>query len=205
MSDPPPDGNEERRGASRARQVPPPAWTIGHSTLPIDGFVERLAAYRIERVADVRRFPASRRHPQFNHESLAASLAARGIEVRWFEALGGRRSAARGSVSPNTGIRVAAFRAYADNMASAEFRDAFAELVEWLRGGRAALLCAELLWWRCHRRLLSDLLVARAGAVTHIMGDDATQPHVLWDLAVARNDGLVYPAPQTELGIEPPA
>jgi uncharacterized protein (DUF488 family) len=182
----------ERRDGARERQAPPDAWTIGHSTRTLEELAAALEAHGIERLADVRRFPASRRHPQFDRASLAAALPARGIAYRWFEALGGRRRATPGS--PNRGIRVEGFRGYADYMGTEGFAAAFAELVEWMRGGRTAILCAERLWWQCHRRLLSDLLVARGGAVVHIEDAARSAPHVLWDLAVVTPDGVVYPS-----------
>ena len=189
----------ERREAAEERQVPPDAWTIGHSTRSLEELVAALEAHGIERLADVRRFPASRRHPHFDRESLAAALPERGVAYRWFEALGGRRRAAPDS--PNRGIRVEGFRGYADTMGTEAFAGAFAELVAWMRGGRTAILCAERLWWQCHRRLLSDLLVARGGAVVHIEDAARSSPHVLWDLAVVTPDSVVYPPSQGELTI----
>ncbi len=158
-----------------------------------------LEAHGIDRVADVRRFPASRRHPQFHRAALERALAERGIAYRWFEALGGRRPAA--TDSPNRGLRVAGFRGYADYAATPEFEQAFGDLVAWMREGPTALLCAERLWWQCHRRLLSDLLVARGGVVRHIVGQGPAAEHALWDLAVVEGGGVTYPPPQSELEI----
>lgn len=176
-------------------------WTVGHSTLSLEEFLARLARHGIERVADVRRYPASRRHPQFDREALAAGLSRAGIGYRWFEDLGGRRPAAPRAASPNAGLTAAGFRAYADHMREEIFRRAFDDLLDWAAGGRTALLCAELLWWKCHRRLLSDLLVARGGAVRHILGEAEAGAHPLWDLAVARDGGVIYPPPQAELDL----
>jgi len=161
--------------------------------------VEALQAHGIERLADVRRFPASRRHPQFDREALAAALAERGIAYRWFEALGGRRRP--DPDSPNRGIRVEGFRGYADYMRTAEFAAAFEALVEWMRHGPIAILCAERLWWQCHRRLLSDLLVARGATVRHILDAGRAAEHSLWELAEVTPEGIVYPPPQSELGL----
>ena len=161
--------------------------------------MEALQAHGIERLADVRRFPASRRHPQFDREALAAALAERGIAYRWFEALGGRRRP--DPDSPNRGIRVEGFRGYADYMRTAEFAAAFEALVEWMRHGPIAILCAERLWWQCHRRLLSDLLVARGATVRHILDAGRAAEHSLWELAEVTEDGIVYPPPQSELGL----
>lgn len=177
----------------------PDAWTVGHSTLELDELAAILRAHRIEQVADVRRYPASGRHPRFNRETLATFLGARGIAYHWFENLGGRRPARPSESSPNLGLRAPGFRGYADYMLTPEFRAALDELVVWMRQGPTALLCAEKLWWQCHRRLISDVLVARGGTVRHIQGADAADDHVLWDLAVVTPDGVVYPADQGEL------
>lgn len=186
----------DRRKARQGGRV----WTVGHSTHELGDFLALLECHGIEQVADVRRFPASRRHPRFAREALADALAARRIEHRWFEDLGGRRSGL-GEKSPNQGIRNASFRAYADHMRSAGFGRAFAELDAWRREGRTALLCAEGLWWRCHRRLLADLFVTRDAEVIHILPDGRESVHELWDLARSAPDGLTYPPIQTGLGV----
>lgn len=159
-----------------------------------------LEQHRIECVADVRRFPASRRHPHFDSAPLREELETRGIGYRWFEDLGGRRGG-QGFQSPNTGIESAGFRGYADYMQTPGFSRAFDALVEELEVGRTAIMCAEALWWRCHRRLLSDLLVHRGTTVMHILPDGRTARHELWDLARPRRDGLVYPPIQSQLEI----
>lgn len=183
------------------RQVPPPAWTIGHSTVALADLFERLSAHRIEQVVDVRRYPASRRHPQFNRETLSTYLESRGLAYRWFEGLGGRRSGFAARESPNRGLEVSGFRQYADYMLTGEFRESLADLVDWLEEGRTAILCAELLWWQCHRRLVADQLVARGGSVYHIGDASTVDRHRLWDLARVTPDGLFYPPVQTELEI----
>lgn len=172
---------------------------MGHSTRTVEELAAALGAQGIERVADVRRFPASRRHPKFDQAPLADALEARGIAYRWFEDLGGRRRPA--ADSPNGGLRVEGFRGYADYMATAAFARAFDELVSWMRGGPTAILCAEMLWWRCHRRLLADLLTARGGTVRHIRDEGRAEVHALWDLAAVTPEGVIYPPPQGELGI----
>jgi uncharacterized protein (DUF488 family) len=159
-----------------------------------------LRGHGIEQVADVRRYPASRRHPQYNREILAEYLDSQRIAYRWFEELGGRRGRTA-AASPNRGLEVPAFRHYADYMQTPEFRRAFDDLVAWMRHARTAVLCAEKLWWRCHRRLLSDLLVARGGTVHHIRDAATAEEHLLWELAVATPEGLVYPPEQGELGL----
>jgi uncharacterized protein (DUF488 family) len=192
----------ERTDGLRGRQAPPPGWTIGHSTLELDDFLARLAAHRIEQVADVRRYPASRRHPQFNREVLAEVLPARGVRYRWFEALGGRRPARPAGESPNRGIESAGFRGYADYALGGEFEAALAELTGWMEAGRTAILCAELLWWQCHRRLIADQLVARGGTVYHVRDDAAAERHALWDLARVTPEGVFYPPTQAELDLD---
>ena len=194
----------ERTHGRAGRQAPPDVWTIGHSTLPLDTLAERLAAHGVRQVADVRRYPASRRNPQFNRETLAAFLDARGIAYRWLEGLGGRRSGQPAERSPNRGLEVPGFRHFADYAGSEPFRDALEELVEWARRRPTAILCAEVLWWRCHRRLIADRLVARGGIVWHILGDGSSERHRLWDLARPDGDGLVYPPEQGELYLGPP-
>ena len=184
---------------TRARPSPPDAWTVGHSTLSLPELSEILLAHGVEQVADVRRYPASRRHPQFDRETLAAYLETRSIGYRWFEALGGCRSGHALASSPNRGIRVRGFREYADYMLTPEFAAALDDLVTWMRERRTAYLCAEKLWWQCHRRLISDALVARGGRVRHIRDAAAADDHALWDLAVVTSSGLVYPPEQPEL------
>ena len=143
--------------------------TIGHSTRPIDVFVGLLARQNVAVLADVRRFPGSRTQPQFGREALRGALDAAGIRYEWFEALGGRRKAA--SDSQNLRWRNASFRGYADYMESAAFRSAFDALVTLADAQRTAIMCAEVLWWRCHRALLSDALQASGRPVAHIGPD----------------------------------
>ena len=173
-------------------------FTIGHSTHSIDAFVGLLRGAGVEAVADVRRFPGSRRHPQFGRDALAASLRAAGIEYAHLEALGGRRSVRPGS--PNGGWEVRAFQGYADHMASGEFAAGLGAL-EALAGERpTAVMCAEALWWQCHRRLVADALVARGWAVEHIGPDGARTAHELTPFALAGDGGtLTYPAAQLRL------
>jgi uncharacterized protein (DUF488 family) len=194
----------ERTHARPGRQDPPDLWTIGHSTLTLDAFVGLLQGAGVAGIADVRRYPASRRNPQFNRETLAAFLDARGVAYRWFEDLGGRRSGDARATSPNLGLENAGFRAYADYTATETFRAAFDALLAWAAERPTAVLCAEALWWRCHRRLIADLWVDRGGEVVHVYSDGKREPHTLWDLARREGDGLVYPPEQGELGLSPP-
>jgi uncharacterized protein (DUF488 family) len=172
-------------------------WTIGHSTRTADEFLELLRAHRIEGVADVRRFPASRRHPHFSREQLEPTLKARQIDYHWLPALGGRRSPRPDSV--NTGWRVAAFRGYADYMETPEFTEALGELLGIATARRTAIMCAEALWWQCHRRLIADALVALGHHVGHIMSSDEASPHKLIPPALIRDGKLSYAAAHPEL------
>src|SRR6266699_3697142 len=141
-------------------------WTIGHSTRTIEEFIALLHLQGIRLLADVRQFPGSRRHPQFGQQSLANSLAKTGIEYSHFLELGGRRRSQANS--PNTAWRNDAFRGYADYMMTDEFVAGIERLLKLAREKRTAVMCAELLWWRCHRSLISDYLKANGQQVVHI-------------------------------------
>jgi len=153
----------------------PTIWTIGHSTRPLDGFLELLAGYRIEAVADVRRFPGSRRCPQYAGTALGAALGENGIAYRWLPALGGRRRPSPDS--PNIAWRNASFRGYADYMGTAEFSGGLDELLELSGRLRTVLMCAEAVWWRCHRALISDELRVRGIEVVHILAANHAVTH----------------------------
>ena len=165
-------------------------WTIGHGTRPIDELIRVLREATVQRLADVRTFPGSRRHPQFGQAALRASLADAGIDYAHLVGLGGRRDPHPDS--PHTALRVAAFRGYADHMASPEFQRDLAALEALARDAPTAYMCAETLWWRCHRRMLSDLLVARGWEVIHLLGPGKSEPHHLWDVARIVDGALVY-------------
>lgn len=168
--------------------------TVGHSVLAPEALVALLARHAILQVADVRRFPASRRQPGLGGEALAPLLAAAGIGYRWFPELGGRRRPDRTSTA-NAGWRVEAFRAYADHLASAEGGSALAALDAWARERATAIMCAEALWTRCHRRLIADAFVARGWSVEHLMSPTRREPHKLPDFAVVADERVRYPAP----------
>ncbi|KZC16263.1 hypothetical protein RHOFW510R12_18230 [Rhodanobacter sp. FW510-R12] len=153
---------------------PATVWTIGHSTRTLEEFLGLLGEYRIEAIADVRRFPGSRRHPHFASDALAATLPAHGIAYRWMPRLGGRRKVQPGS--PNTAWRNAAFRGYADYTATTEFAEGLVELLKLAAQKRTAMMCAEAVWWRCHRSIIADVLKLRGIEVTHII--DATHSTV---------------------------
>jgi uncharacterized protein (DUF488 family) len=154
----------------------PTLWTVGHGTLSAPAFAALIGDGGIEVVVDVRRFPGSRRNPQFGSDQMASWLADAGFEYEWVPALGGRRKAS--ADSPNTGLRNAQFQAYADHMATVEFREGLGRLLARAAGQRVAVMCAESVWWRCHRRLLADyLLLAIGWDVEHLMHDGRRVPH----------------------------
>jgi uncharacterized protein (DUF488 family) len=163
---------------SATHDAPPTTvWTIGHSTRGIEELLAVLDAYGIELVVDVRRFPGSRRLPQFSGDALGASLEAHGIAYRWLAALGGRRRPDAASTS--TGWRHPAFRAYADHVATEEFAAGLMELLMLAQGLRTAVMCAEVLWWRCHRRIIADVLVVIGVEVIHIRDVGTAEAHRL--------------------------
>ncbi len=172
--------------------------TIGHSTRSADELLAILGDAGIQLVADVRAFPSSRRHPQFNRGALAAWLASAGIGYRHFPGLGGRRVPVAGSV--NGGWHERGFQGYADYMSSDEFQRALADLEAVASESPTAIMCAEALWWRCHRRLIADALVLREWRVEHLGIDGGPTVHTLTDFAVVGPDGvLTYPPAQTTL------
>jgi uncharacterized protein (DUF488 family) len=150
--------------------------TIGHGTLPPDRFIALVQSAGIETIVDVRRYPGSRRHPQFRRDDMREWLAAAGVAYRWDERLGGRRRTAPDS--PHVGLRDAAFRGYADHMGTDEFRAALDELVATTTDSTTSVMCAESLWWRCHRRLLADAVVlVKATPVEHVLPTGEVVPH----------------------------
>lgn len=162
-------------------------WTIGHSTRDIDNFISLLQGNAIKLIADVRMFPGSKRYPQFNGEALAETLGEHGIHYEHFLELGGRRKAKPDS--RNMAWRNESFRGYADYMETQKFRDGIARLLDLATGrarptgglandaGPTAIMCAEAVWWRCHRSLISDYLKARGVEVIHILDAGKTEPH----------------------------
>jgi hypothetical protein len=171
-------------------------FTIGHSTRSVEAFIGLLEMAGIGCLADVRRFPFSRRHPHFNGERLAESLAAAGIAYRHFPALGGRRGPPpKGREPANTLWREEAFRNYADYAQTAEFRAALAALMALAHARPTAIMCAEAVWWRCHRRIIADYLIAAGFAVEHIL-DGKIEPARLTPGAMVQSDGGVLYAAQ---------
>jgi uncharacterized protein (DUF488 family) len=168
----------------------PTIWTIGHSTRPLDEFLGLLVENAIQALADVRRHAGSRKYPQFNPQPLRESLARDGVEYVAMPELGGRRHPR--SDSRNTVWRNEAFRGYADYMETPEFRAGIERLLELARRKRTAILCAEAVWWRCHRALIADWLKAYGIEVRHIMGAGKTEVHPYTSAARIRNGALSY-------------
>lgn len=173
-------------------------WTIGHGTRPIDEFIGILRAAGVVTLVDVRTFPGSRRHPQFGKDALRASLSDAGIAYMHLPGLGGRRDARPGS--PHTALRVEAFRGYADHMATTEFQTDLGRLEQVAQATPTAYMCAETLWWRCHRRMLSDALVVRGWEVIHLLAPGKSEAHRLWDTARVIDGRIVYDAGTLGLG-----
>jgi uncharacterized protein (DUF488 family) len=168
-------------------------FTIGHSNHSLEQLLELLGQHGIEVLVDIRRFPSSRTFPQFNREQLSAALQSRGIEYHWFEELGGRRPKRKDFVTPNTGLRSENFRNYADYMLTDEFHQGMNRLSEIAGAKRTAIMCAESVFWRCHRRLVSDLVVANGGSVQHIFPDGEVKPHELTAGAKVEDGEVTYP------------
>jgi uncharacterized protein (DUF488 family) len=164
--------------------------TVGHSTLPLARFLALLAAHGIERIADVRRHPVSRRHPWFARTALEPALAGAGIAYAHLPELGGHREPRPDS--PHVALRVAPFRGYADHMESGEFAAGLARLVALARERRTAVMCAEARWTECHRRLLSDRLVADGAEVVHVREGAEPERHALHPLARIDGGRLLY-------------
>lgn len=172
--------------------MPTPIWTIGHSTRSADEFVAVLEAHAIEVVADVRRFPGSRRHPQFGGAELAQTLAASGIGYAWLSRLGGRRSGPAGP--EQEGWRNPSFRAYAAYTWTEEFAEGLDELLAIAGGARTTLMCSEVLWWRCHRALIADVLRFLGVEVIHLAGEGPGTVHPYTSPARVKDGQLTYPA-----------
>lgn len=168
-------------------------WTVGHSNHALEHFLRMLSEASITQLADVRRFPGSRRQPQFQQADLETALAQAGIGYRHFPELGGRRSS-RMPNSPNTAWRVQSFNAYADHMQTAAFLTALGELEDWALVATTAMMCSEAVPWRCHRRLIADALLVRHWKVWDIFAPGRVKPHELTEFAEVHGETLVYPA-----------
>jgi uncharacterized protein (DUF488 family) len=171
--------------------TPPAILTIGHSTRAIETFLELLRAHGVKRLVDVRTIPRSRYNPQFNCDTLAATLGDCGIGYTSMKELGGLRHAR--TDSPNTGWRNLSFRGYADYMQTPQFAAGLAALIEMARGEQTAIMCAEAVPWRCHRSLIADALLVHGCAVAHIMSASEAKPHSLTSFARVRGEQIIYP------------
>jgi uncharacterized protein (DUF488 family) len=176
--------------------LPVRIWTIGHSTRSLEDFLDLLRAFEIEALVDVRHYPGSRRLPHFHRDALAEALPVAGIEYRHVVSLGGRRKPSPDS--PNTAWRSAQFRGYADYMATGEFRAGVDELLALAATRPTAMMCAEAVWWRCHRSLVSDWLKVRDHEVLHIVGPRKIEPHPYTSAASIVDGALSYAAPDEE-------
>jgi uncharacterized protein (DUF488 family) len=167
-----------------------PIWTIGHSTRTVEEFLQLLREHEIEVLADVRTFPGSRRYPHFNREQLSQTLHSAGIEYRHMPELGGRRKARKDS--RNTAWQNEGFRGYADYMETETFKQGIASLLEIGIGKRTTVMCAEAVWWRCHRSLIADYLKSNEVEVLHILSKTKTEVHPYTSVARLVNGKLSY-------------
>ena len=176
-------------------------YTIGHGSRQVSELIDILISAAVGRVVDVRRFPGSRRHPQFNKETLGASLLHAGIDYDWKgEELGGRRSRAKGP-SRHSALRNASFQAYADHMDGEQFRSALRELETQAHAGPPpAIMCAETLWWNCHRRHIADALMLHGIEVIHLLARNSKEKHPLHPALRVDDQGR----PTYDVGTTPP-
>jgi uncharacterized protein (DUF488 family) len=166
-------------------------FTIGHSTRPLDELVEILHDYNVTILGDVRSYPGSRTNPQFNSEIMTDALPQRGIEYSWLQKLGGRRHGS-GSRSKNTCWKNLSFRNYADYMETPPFQEGFAQLLELTQRGTVAIMCAETLYWKCHRSMISDFAKSRGFRVVHLLGGSLPTEHKYTECARIVNGLLTY-------------
>jgi uncharacterized protein (DUF488 family) len=174
--------------------APEPVYTIGHSTRAIDDFIALLREHEIVALADVRRFPGSRRHPDYSSDALEQHLLRQQIAYAHVVEVGGRR--ATFPESPNTFWRNDSFRGYADHMSTAEFRRGIERILS--LPAPVAIMCAEAVPWRCHRNLISDELIRRGLSVVHVLGPGSVRMHELNTAARVDGDHLIYPAPEEQ-------
>lgn len=169
-------------------------YTIGHSTRSLEDFISLLKKFDIRTLGDIRTLPGSRKFPHFDRENLEKVLPEHGIDYIWLPKLGGLRGRIKGIVSPNTGLTSLGFRNYADYMATGEFAEGVKELLGLAARSATVYMCAEAVWWRCHRCLLSDYLVAHGVEVLHILDARNLKPHKMTEGAVISSEGKVlYP------------
>ncbi len=171
-------------------------WTLGHSTLSMEAFINLVRAHQLEAIADVRLMPGSRRYPHFNRETFSASLHKVDIEYAHFPELGGRRKPRPDS--PNNAWRHEAFRGYADHMETPEFARGMEKLLRLANAKRVAIVCAEAVWWQCHRRLLADWFKANGTEVLHVLSEKKAEPHPLTTPASIIDGQLSYRLPRAD-------
>jgi uncharacterized protein (DUF488 family) len=176
--------------ANESNNRSPVIFTVGHGTRPIEEFLAILGAAGIRCLVDVRTAPGSRRHPQFGGDALAASLQAQAIEYAWRKDLGGFRTPLPDS--PHVALRNDAFRGYADHMETEVFHSAISWLIGTSRDTSTAIMCAEVLWWRCHRRMISDALTVGGCEVVHLLDEGRREPHRLNPSARVEGSRLIY-------------
>jgi uncharacterized protein (DUF488 family) len=172
-------------------ELPAAIYTVGHSTHSVETFIGLLRSHRIEQIADVRLIPKSARHPHFGQDVLPGLLSAHEISYAHFRDLGGRRRPRPDSL--NTAWQVEAFRGYADYMQTETFQAAIVGLLTVGAVGRTAVMCAEAVWWQCHRRLLADFLVVRGIPVLHVLPSGPAKPHELSEFAHVEGASVTYP------------
>ncbi|MEO8399814.1 MAG: DUF488 domain-containing protein [Ignavibacteriaceae bacterium] len=165
-------------------------WTIGHSTRSLDEFIEMLKIFKIDLLADVRSFPGSKRFPQFNKEDLSFSLKKENIDYVHLKELGGRRKPS--TQSKNIGWHNKSFQAYADFTETEEFKDGIKKLLSFAGETNTAIMCAEALWWKCHRSIISDYLKAKGWCVIHIIGKEKEEEHPYTKPAKVVQGNLFY-------------
>lgn len=168
-------------------------FTVGHSNRSLDALVAMLREHAVRCLVDIRRFPRSRTHPQFNGDALTLTLPA-DIRYAYLQVLGGRRGKSDVEPARNAGWQVKAFHHYADYALSSEFRAGLGELLAQAAAERCAIMCAEAVWWRCHRRIVTDYALARGVAVTHLLGVGKAEPAKLTPFARVEGDDVFYPA-----------
>jgi len=177
--------------AAEEAERPPLVLTIGHSTRPLDDFIDLLETHRVKTIVDVRTVPRSRHNPQFNLDTLPQTLRSAEIGYEHMSGLGGLRHPLRDS--PNMGWQNSSFRGFADYMLTEEFEKNLEELIGFVPRKRICLMCAEAVPWRCHRSLIADALLVRSLSVEHIMSKTKTQPHRLTPFARVDGTRITYP------------
>lgn len=186
---------EDLRVSRKGSAIHMTLYTIGHSNRSLEEFLALLNGHEVHTLVDIRSLPGSNKYPHFNSENLANFLPENGLKYFWLPKLGGLRRSRKDFPSKNIGLTSPAFRSYADYMATEEFREGVQELIEIASRSTTAYMCAEAVYWRCHRRLLSDYLVAQGMNVIHILSLKQVSPHKMTQGSLVTPEGLViYPS-----------